>query len=439
MSAAALASHYDVERIRGDFPILETLVRGRRLVYLDNAATSQKPVAVIKALREYWETSNANVHRGVHFLSMKATTQFDKARETVRVFLNASSTQEIIFTKGCSEGINLVAASLFSTASPKSSHGNGSLSPLEPGDVLLVSNMEHHSNIVPWQLLAARTGAIVKPIPITDQGEIDQNAYDDLLGQGRVRLVAVNHVSNSLGTINPIKLMSQKAHAIGAFVMVDGAQAGPHLSIDVQDLDADFYTLSCHKIYAPTGIGVLYGKKTLLEAMPPYQGGGDMIRTVDFSGTTFAELPFKFEAGTPNISGVIGLGAAIEYLASLGQGESLREKLVHSFAQFSDHENRLARQAEDQLRQVSGVRIYGQAKEKASVISFTIDGVHPHDIGTFLDAEGVAVRAGHHCCMPVMTRYGIPATARASFALYNTEADVEALVKAVSNVKEMFA
>jgi len=397
--------------IREDFPILGQAAYGKPLTYLDNAATSQKPLSVLETVDRYYRETNANIHRGVHFLSQEATREYDRARETIRGFINAKETAEVILTKGCTEGINLVASGL----------------KLEAGDEIYVTTMEHHSNIVPWQLAAERAGAKVIPIPITDAGEVDLDLYEQYLMRGRPKVVGIVHVSNSLGTINPVKWMTAQAHAYGAVVVIDGAQAGPHLPIDVQDLDADFYTLSCHKIYAPTGVGVLYGKRALLEALPPYQGGGDMIRTVSFEGTTYAELPAKFEAGTPNISGVIGLGAAIDYLQNLG------------LAAVGEHETGLARYAESLLTEIPGLKIVGTAREKAGIVSFVLDGVHPHDIGTILDREGIAIRAGHHCCMPLMKRLGIPATARASFALYNTIEDADRLVAGVRKAKEMFA
>ncbi len=415
----------DVARTRRDFPILNQMVHGKPLTYLDNAATSQKPLPVLDAMDLYYRETNSNIHRGVHALSQEATKLYDESRFKVQALLNAAESAEIIFTKGCTEAINLVAESWGRTN-------------LREGDRILVSTMEHHSNIVPWQLMAQRTGAEVVPIPVTDSGEIDLEHYHALLDE-TVKLVAIVHVSNSLGTINPIKQMVAAAHQVGALAMVDGAQAGPHMLVDVQDLDADFYTLSCHKMYAPTGVGILYGKRALLEGMPPYQGGGDMIRTVRFSGSTYAPLPAKYEAGTPNIAGVIGLGAAIDYLASLSEATDLRSGLAASFAAISDHEIGMASKAEAALSDIKGVKIWGQAPEKAAVVSFTIDGAHPHDIGTILDMDGIAIRAGHHCCMPLMERYRIPATARASFALYNTAEEVDRLIQSVHKVKEMFA
>ena len=427
----------DVAQIRRDFPILDTEANGRPLVYLDNAATSQKPRRVLDVLDRYWTGQNANVHRGVHHLSQIATREFDAAREKIRLLLNAASTKEVILTKGCTEGINLVANCL--TA-------NGTL---REGDTVLLTTMEHHSNIVPWQLAAERVGAQAIPIPISDAGEVDLDAYASLLREHRVRLVGMVHVSNSMGTINPVREMVRMAHEAGALALVDGAQAGPHTLVDVQDLDADFYTLSCHKIYAPTGVGVLYGKQALLEAMPPYHGGGDMIRTVSFERTTYAEVPAKFEAGTPNIAGVIGLGAAIAYLEALGarleaQGAEAsisdsRASLAAAFAAIHAHELALTERATKQLLEIPGIRITGTAEDKAGIVAFTLEGAHPHDIGTILDQEGVAIRAGHHCCMPLMRRLGVPATARASFAFYNTPEEVDAFVGAVRKVREMFA
>jgi cysteine desulfurase/selenocysteine lyase len=440
------------EAVRGDFPILRVSARGKKLAYLDNAATAQKPSYVIEALDSYWMESNSNVHRGVHYLSERATELFERARETVRRFINAREVDEVIFTKGCSEGINLVATCLERIAhgtSPTGTIGGdpgGHVMPrLVAGDVILVSTMEHHSNIVPWQMLCQQTGAVLKPIPITDAGEINLEAFSELLKAGRVKVLAIVHISNSIGTINPVKQMARMAHDAGALVLVDGAQAGPHWLVDVQDLDADFYTLSCHKIYAPTGIGVLFGKRHLLEAMPAYQGGGSMIRTVSFEETSYAGIPAKFEPGTPNIAGVVGLGAAVEYLESLGnrnsdRGSSTsdRKALTATMAAVHSHERKLAGRAEAALAEIPGVRLVGTAAEKAGIVSFVVDGVHPHDIGSVLDNEGIAIRAGHHCCMPLMKRFGVPATARASFSLYNMQDEVDALVAGVRKVKEMF-
>jgi len=410
---------------RADFPILSTEANGHPLIYLDNAATTQKPVAVLQALDRYWTTQNANVHRGVHHLSQVATRLYDEAREKARVLLNAKSTAEVIFTKGTTDGINLVAASLS----------------LSEGDEILLSTMEHHSNIVPWQLAAGKVGAVVRPIPITDEGEIVWDAYVDLLKSGRVKVVGIVHVSNSLGTVNPIKEMARLAHEAGALILVDGAQAAPHTLIDVQDLDADFYTLSGHKLYGPTGIGVLYGKESLLNAMPPYQGGGDMIRVVTFERTTYADLPAKFEPGTPNIAGVIGLGAAVDYLSSLGGKPSgnLRNDLGAAFAEIERYEHALLGYATEKLSKIDGLTITGTAREKAGILAFTLRQAHPHDIGTILDQLGIAVRTGHHCCQPLMRRLGVPATARASFAFYNTFEEIDRLADGVESITEMFA
>ncbi len=415
------------EAIRSEFPILSQLVRGKPLTYLDNAATSQKPLAVLESVAHYYREQNANIHRGVHHLSQIATQEYDRARSAVQRLLGSGEPSEIIFTKGCTEAINLVASGMV--------FAKDDLLKLKEGDTILVSTLEHHSNIVPWQLAAERVGARVIPIPVTDKGEIELDSYLNLLKGTRPKLVAIKHVCNALGTINPIQWMVQQAHAYGALALVDGAQAGPHIRINVQDLDADFYTLSCHKIYAPTGVGVLYGKRALLEALPPYQGGGDMIRTVSFEGSTYAPIPAKFEAGTPNIAGVIGLGKAIEWLESLGGDENPLDEV---FAAIHAHETQLSKLAEAKLNEIPGVRIYGESSEKAGIVSFTLQDAHPHDIGTILDSEGIAVRAGHHCCMPLMRRFDVPATARASFALYNTREEVDHLAAGVSKVQEMF-
>ncbi len=411
----------DIPRIRAQFPILDRQVHGRPLVYLDNAATTQTPISVLDAMDRYYRESNANIHRGVHQLSQEATNAYEHARTLAQTLLNAKEDAEVIFTKGCTESINLVAA----TWGRK----------LTPDDTILLSTMEHHANIVPWQMTSAK----VVPIPIFDNGEIDLDAYRALLKVHRVKLVGIVHVSNSLGTVNPVREIIRLAHEAGAIVLVDGAQSAPHTPIDVRDIDADFYTVSGHKLYGPTGVGLLYGKRALLEAMPVYQGGGDMIRTVSFERTTFAEIPGKFEAGTPNIAGAIGLGAAISWLASLGSGVDLRSQVVASLEAIDGHERSLARLAEAQLGDISGVRLVGTAKDKAGIVSFTMDQAHPHDIGTILDASGVAVRAGHHCCMPLMRRLGVSATARASFAVYSSSGEVEALVRAVGKVAEVFA
>jgi cysteine desulfurase/selenocysteine lyase len=407
------ATAFDPARVRADFPILSTTAHGKPLVYLDNAATSQKPRAVIERLERYYTTENANVHRGVYDLSERATAEYEKAREKARVFLNAASIREIVFVRGTTEGINLVA----------SSWGRSSL---QPGDEVLVSAMEHHSDIVPWQLVCEERGAVLQVIPMNRRGELLLEEYERLLTD-RTKIVAVAHVSNSLGTINPIADMVRLAHARGVPVLVDGAQAAPHVRIDVQALGADFYTVSGHKMFGPTGIGVLYGKAERLEAMPPYQGGGDMIRTVSFAKTTYADLPAKFEAGTPHIAGAIGLGAAIDYLGGL------------DWDAVAAHERDLLAYATARLRGLPGIQLVGTAAHKAGVVSFVMAGVHAHDVGTIVDQEGVAIRTGHHCTQPVMDFFGVPATARASFALYNTRADVDALVAALEKVRKVFA
>ena len=404
---------FDVEKIRADFPILRTKVHGHPLVYLDNAATSQKPQAVIDALVRYYEGENANIHRGVHYLSQIATEAFEQARETVRAFVNAADAKEIIFTRGTTEAINLVAQT----------YGRVHVG---AGDEVLITAMEHHSNIVPWQMLCEEKGAKLRIAPMNDEGELLLEKYEKLLSP-RTKIVAVSHVSNALGTINPLKQMIAAAHALGIPVVVDGAQAVPHLKVDLQDLDADFYAFSGHKMYGPTGIGVLYGKAALLEAMPPYQGGGDMISSVTFEKTIYNKLPHKFEAGTPDMAGVAGLKAAIEYMNGVGIGK------------IAAHEQNLLVYATEIVGSLPGVRLIGTAREKASVLSFVLDEVHPHDIGTILDQEGIAVRTGHHCAQPVMERFGIPATVRASFAVYNTKGEVDALVRGIRKVHEVFA
>jgi cysteine desulfurase/selenocysteine lyase len=409
----AVKPSLDVEKIRKDFPILKSKVHGHPLVYLDNAATSQKPQSVIDALVRYYEGENANIHRGVHYLSQIATEAFEQARETVRAFVNAARASEIVFTRGTTEAINLVAHS----------YGRANVG---AGDEVLITAMEHHSNIVPWQMLCEEKGAKLQVAPMNDEGELLFEEFRKLLNP-RTKVVAVGHVSNALGTINPLKQMIAAAHALGIPVVVDGAQAVPHLAVDVQDLDADFYTFSGHKMYGPTGIGVLYGKTALLEAMPPYQGGGDMISSVTFEKTTYNKLPHKFEAGTPDMAGVAGLKAAIEYMNGIG------------IAKIAAHEHELLEYATNVIGALPGVRLIGTAREKASVLSFVLDEVHPHDIGTILDQEGIAVRTGHHCAQPVMERFHIPATVRASFAVYNTRAEVDALAQAIQKVHEVFA
>jgi cysteine desulfurase/selenocysteine lyase len=404
---------YSVEEVRRDFPILHQQVHGHPLVYLDNAATSQKPRAVIDVISHYYESGNANIHRGVHFLSEHATEEHEAARRTVQRFLNATDKREIIFVRSATEGINLVAQT----------YGRKHVA---AGDEVLISAMEHHSNIVPWQMLCEEKGAKLRVIPINDRGELQMDELPKLLTP-RTKILAITHVSNALGTIVPLRKIIQIAHKHNVPVVVDGAQAVPHIKVDVQDLDADFYVFSGHKVYGPTGIGVLYGKFALLDAMPPYQGGGDMIRSVTFEKTLYNDLPYKFEAGTPNIGGAIGLGAAIDYVDRLG------------IDNIAAHEHDLLTYATESLLAIEGVHIIGTAAEKAAVISFIIDGIHPHDIGTILDREGIAVRTGHHCAQPVMQRFHIPATARASFALYNTREEIDALVKGIYKVKEVFA
>ncbi len=395
-----------------DFPILSRKVRGKRLVYLDNGATTQKPASVIETERRFYLESNANIHRGVHWLSQHSTDLYENARESVRRFLNAARAEEIVFTRGTTEAINLVAQSW----------GRATL---KAGDEIVLTTMEHHSNIVPWQLLCEQTGAVIKVAPINDRGELEMDAFNALLGP-RTRLVAVAHVSNALGTVNPVAAIIERAHAVGALVLVDGAQAVAHQAVDVQALDCDFYAFSAHKLYGPTGIGALYARYDILRAMPPWQGGGDMIRTVSFERSTWAEAPQRFEAGTPNIAGAIGLAAAIEYVESIGM------------ERIAAHEHALLAHATEAVQRLPGVRLIGTAADKAGILSFMIDGIHPHDLGTILDVEGIAIRAGHHCAMPVMTRFGIPGTARASFALYNDERDVSALVAGIRKAQAMF-
>jgi len=400
------------ERWREDFPILNQMVHGQPLVYLDNAATTQKPKSVIHREVRYYENFNANVHRGIHELSQRATEAYEVARENVRRFINAAGTSEIVFVRGATEAINLVAQS----------YGR---SRLQAGDEILLTEMEHHSNIVPWQIVCGETGAVLRVAPIDEAGELRMDVFEKLLTT-RTKLVAVAHVSNALGTINPLRRMIGLAHAAGARVLVDGAQAAGHLAVDVQELDCDFYALSGHKLYGPTGIGVLYGKAELLDAMLPYQGGGEMISRVTFAETSYNAIPFKFEAGTPNIAGAIGLGAAIDYVSAIG------------LPTIAAHEAALLEDATRRATDFPGLRLIGTARDKTGILSFTLDGVHPHEIGTILDREGVAIRTGHHCAMPVMDHFGVPATARASFALYNTREDVDALFGALAKVREVF-
>ena len=404
---------FDVESIRRDFPILAQTVKGKPLVYLDSAASSQKPRVVLDAERQCYEEYYANVHRGVHHLSVRSTEAYEAGRETARCFLNASRGQEIVFVRGTTEAINLVAQT----------HGRQVLG---PGDEVLLTQMEHHSNIVPWQMLCQEKGARLRVAPIDDRGQLLLEEYEALLSE-RTRIVAFAHVSNALGTINPVREMTALAHERGAVVLVDGAQAAPHLAIDVQELDCDFYTVSGHKAFGPGGIGVLYGKEALLDSMPPYQGGGEMILTVTFEKTEYNELPHKFEAGTPNITGAIGLGAALSYLMELDR------------AGWARHEHELVEAATERLLEAGDVRLIGEAENKGSLVSFVLEGVHAHDVGTILDAEGIAVRTGHHCAQPVMERFGVAATIRASFALYNTVEEVDALIRGLNRVREVFA
>lgn len=395
------------------FPILEEEIRGRRLVYLDNAATTQKPWTVLRAMQHYYQHNNANVHRGAHKLAERATASFDESREKVQRAIHASSSREIVFTKGCTESLNLVAQTW----------GRANL---RAGDLVLLSHMEHHANIVSWQLVCEQVGARIEPIPITDEGEIDLDAYQKLLEMSP-KVVGVVHVSNSLGTVNPIKKMAAMAHDSGAIFVADGAQALAHLAVDVVDLGVDFYSLSAHKAYGPTGVGALYGREELLESMPPFMGGGDMIKTVSFEKTTFADLPSKFEPGTPNIAGVVGWGAALDFMLEMDMNAAWR------------HEDELLNVTTERLLQVPGLKILGNAKDKVAVISFVMDAAHPHDIGTVLDQQAIAIRTGHHCCMPLMKRLGINGTARASLAMYNTHEEIDYLVRGLDRVIEVFA
>ena len=404
---------FDVEKVRHDFPILREKVRGRTLVYLDNAATSQKPQVVIDAISRHYERGNANIHRGVHFLSEHATEEHEAARGTVQSFLNAEEASEIIFVRGATEAINLVAQTYGRTQ-------------VGPGDEVLITAMEHHSNIVPWQILCEQKGGRLRVIPINESGELLLEEFQKLLNT-RTKIVAVTQVSNALGTINPVRRIIEMAHRENIPVLVDGAQAVPHLKVDVQALDCDFYVFSGHKLYGPTGIGVLYGKSALLDAMPPYQGGGDMISSVTFEKTIYNKLPYKFEAGTPHVAGAIGLGAAIDYVNGLGMDN------------VAAYEHEVLTYATEAVAAIPGIRLIGTAREKAGVLSFLLGSIHPHDIGTILDQEGIAIRAGHHCAQPIMQRFGIAATARASFGLYNTKEEVDALVEGIQKVREVFA
>ncbi len=403
---------FDVNEVRKDFPVLHQSVNGHPLVYLDNGATSQKPRAVIDAVSHYYETYNANIHRGVHFLSENATREYEASRDTAQRFINAADRREIIYVRGTTEGINLVAQAY---GRPR----------LKAGDEIVLSTMEHHSNIVPWQMLCQQTGAKLKVVPVTDEGELDFEAYLGLLG-AKTRVVAIVHLSNSLGTINPVKEIVKAAREHGAVTLLDGAQAVPHIPVDVQDLGCDFYAFSGHKVFGPTGIGVLYGRMELLDSMQPYQGGGDMIRTVSFEHTTYNDLPHKFEAGTPNIVGAIGLATALDYVSNLG------------IDAIAAHEDDVVAYATEKVAEIPGIRLIGTAPERSGIISFLMEGVHSHDIGTVLDSQGVAIRAGHHCTMPLMKRFGVAATSRASFALYNTKEEADTLVNAIWKVKEMF-
>ncbi len=415
MSSAAevIRPVFEAGKYRQDFPLLSRAVRGKPLVYFDNAATSQKPLAVIETVDRYYKETNANIHRGVHTLSEEATAAYESTRAKCKSFINAESIKEIIFVKGTTEAINLVV----------STYGRSNI---KTGDEIIISWMEHHSNIVPWQLLCEQSGAKLKVIPINDDGELIMEEYKKMLGP-LTKMVAVGHISNALGTINPIKEIIDLAHEHDAAVLIDGAQAAPHTAIDVQALDCDFYAFSSHKLFGPTGVGVLYGKQSLLEAMPPYQGGGDMIKVVTFEKTLYSDLPHKFEAGTPNIAGVIGLGAAIDYINSIG---------IDAIAAY---EHELLEYATDAALNVEGIRLIGTAKEKASILSFVLDKIHPHDLGTILDHEGIAIRTGHHCAMPVMERFKVPATARASFTFYNTKQEIDVLITGIDCARKVFA
>ena len=403
----------DVETIREDFPVLKQTVHGKPLVYLDSAATAQKPTAVVEAIRRFHEVDCANIHRGVHELSQRSTAAYEETRAKVRQFLHAKANEELIFVRGTTEGINLVS----------SSWGRKNL---QAGEEIIISAMEHHSNIVPWQMLCEEKSARLRVIPMNDRGELILEEYEKLLNP-RTKMVAFAHVSNALGTINPVRQMIQMAHQAGALTLIDGAQSTPHIQVDVQALDADFYTMSGHKVFGPTGIGVLYGKQKLLEAMPPYQGGGDMIKVVTFAKTTYNDLPYKFEAGTPNIAGGIGLGAALDYVNRIG------------IDRIAAYEHQLLEYGTEKLAGFPGLRLIGTAREKASVLAFVMDGIHPHDIGTVLDKQGIAVRTGHHCAQPVMEFFNVPATTRASLAFYNTFGEIDALVAGLLKVKEIFA
>ena len=403
---------FNLQSIRDDFPILSTLMNDKPLIYLDNAATSQKPSTVIEAVENFYKTGNSNIHRGVFRLSEQATARYEATRKEFAQFISAEKESEVVFVKGVTEAINLIAYGF-------------SQSILKEGDEILISEMEHHANIVPWQIACEQTGAVLKVIPVLDDGSLDISAFEALLSE-KTKLLSIVHISNALGTINPIKSMIDKAHALGVPVLVDGAQSAPHMKVDVKDLDCDFYVFSGHKLFAPTGVGVLYGKEKWLEQLPPYQSGGDMIEKVDFGGTTFKGLPGKFEAGTPNIAGVIGLSEAIQYLQKLDREGAMA------------HEDALLIQATEGLAQIDGLRLIGTAKEKASIVSFVFDDIHAHDVGTFLDAGGIAIRTGHHCTMPLLKRFNVPATARASIAFYNNSNDIDCLVESLKKMKSFF-
>ena len=401
----------DINKIRQDFPILDEKVNGRDLVYFDNAATTQKPFVVLEALANYYGHYNANIHRGIHFLAEKATSAFEDSRTTIQKFLNAAHKEEIIFTYGTTDGINLVAQT----------YGRKFL---KEGDEIIISTLEHHSNIVPWQMLCEEKGCVLRVIPIDDKGDLILEEYEKMLSE-KTKFVSVVHVSNALGTINDVKFIIDKAHEVGAKVLIDGAQASSHITIDVQTLDADFYAFSAHKLFGPTGMGVLYGKLDILNAMPPYRGGGEMIKEVTFEKTTYNELPYKFEAGTPNIADVVAVKFAIDYINELGKEN------------IAAYEDELLKYATDQLSEISGLRIVGQAKEKVSVVSFVLEGIHPQDVGVILDQQGIAIRTGHHCTQPLMNRLGLPGTSRASFAVYNTKSEIDKLVAGIHKVKKM--
>jgi cysteine desulfurase/selenocysteine lyase len=413
IASSVITAGFDVEKVREDFPVLKQKIHGKPLVYLDNAATSQKPRTVIDAIRKFYEVDCANIHRGVHELSQRSTAAYELTRSKVKRFLNARSTSEIIFVRGTTEGINLVT------------HSWGRHN-IHEGDEIVIAGLEHHSNIVPWQILCEEKGAKLRVIPIDDRGELIMEEYEKLLGP-RTKMVATAHVSNALGTINPVDRIIELAHQHGALTLVDGAQAVPHMKVDLKALDADFYTFSGHKLFGPTGIGVLYGKAAILNSMPPYQGGGDMILTVTFEKTTYNDLPYKFEAGTPDIAGGIGLGAAIDYVNEIGMDK------------IAAYEHELLVYGTEALKRIPGLRIIGTARQKAAVLSFVIEGIHPHDIGTVLDRQGIAVRTGHHCAQPVMDRFHVPATTRASMAFYNTAAELDALAEGLQKVKEVFS